>query len=360
MKRVLVAPLDWGLGHATRCIPVIRALLNRQAEVCIAGSGDSLKLLKVEFPSLKTFLLPGYQPRYPGRGVSMVVRMAFQLPHFLRVIRAEHSTMEEIVREQKIDIVISDNRYGCWSASVPSVFITHQSNILMPKRFGWLAPLVRRLNHRMMNRFSQCWIPDVTGEKSLAGELIGFDYTDKKFSVRHIGWLSRFEWRNGVEKKYDLLCVFSGPEPQRSLLEEIVVKQLEQLPEIKVMIVRGLPDNVSTLKVRPTVEVCNFLGSEELQLAIASAQVVLARSGFSTVMDLSVLGSKAIFIPTPGQTEQEYLAERIFEKNVAYFAEQRNFDLAQALKKSNLFTGFLHNKTDEDLLASAVDTIMAD
>jgi len=360
MKRVLVAPLDWGLGHATRCIPVIRVLLNQQAEVLIAGSGDSLELLRAEFPSLKTFSLPGYQPKYPGRGESMVVRMTLQLPHFFRVIRAEHHALEEIVREQKIDIVISDNRYGCWSASVLSVFITHQRTILMPTRFGWLTPLVRKLNQRMMKRFSQCWVPDVAGDKSLAGELITGGNSDERFLVRYIGWLSRFEFCTGVEKKYDLLCVFSGPEPQRSLLEEIVVKQLDQLPELKVMIVRGLPGSLASLNVRPGVEVRNFLSSEELQLAIASAHVVLARSGFSTVMDLSVLGAKAIFIPTPGQTEQEYLAKRLFEKNIAYVAEQKNFDLAQALKKSNLFTGFLHSKTDDGLLTSAIETIMAD
>jgi UDP:flavonoid glycosyltransferase YjiC (YdhE family) len=170
MKRILVAPLDWGLGHASRCIPIINALLQKGCEVVIAGNGRSLELLQLEFPELPTELLPGYDPQYPQSG-SMALTMVKQIPKFFRAIRNEHERIESIVRARHIDVVIADNRYGCWSQHATSVFITHQSNILMPKRFGWLSSIVRKKNEKLIAKFSTCWVPDFPGEHSLAGAL---------------------------------------------------------------------------------------------------------------------------------------------------------------------------------------------
>ncbi|HET9487858.1 MAG TPA: hypothetical protein VFO54_10500, partial [Chryseosolibacter sp.] len=206
MKRVLVAPLDWGLGHASRCIPVVRELQRQGCEVLIGGSGDSLELLRKEFPQITTFILPGYHPRYPGSG-SMVWTMAAQLPRFMRVISAEHECVKKIIAGEKVDLVISDNRYGCSSPGTPSVFITHQSNIMMPDRFGWLRPLVRILNERMINRFDRCWLPDLPGEQSLAGDLISFGPSRVRIQKEFIGWLSHFETRKESVKKYDVVAV---------------------------------------------------------------------------------------------------------------------------------------------------------
>jgi UDP:flavonoid glycosyltransferase YjiC (YdhE family) len=354
MKRVLVTPLDWGLGHATRCIPVIRELLLQGCDVYLAGSGDSLKLLQLEFPSLQSFSIPGYDPVYPTSGQSMLWKMASQLPKFIRAINEEHQVIEALIVKHKVDLVISDNRYGCWSAKVPCVFITHQSNILMPKRFGWLAPLVRTMNERMMKKFSICWIPDFSGDRSLAGDLISFGNMDKAANIRHIGWLSRFTSSHAAESKYDLLCIFSGPEPQRSRLEEIVVNQLKGA-SLKVLVVRGLPGSPAGLKTNTSAEVVNFLGAQDLQEAIRSAKIVLARSGFSTVMDLVHLGGKAVFIPTPGQTEQVYLAKRLMERKIAYSVPQEHFDLGIALRESEKYTGFPFLNSNDSLLKNAVD-----
>ena len=348
MKRVLLAPLDWGLGHATRCIPVIRELQAQGFEVLVAGSGDSLRLLRTEFPGLAYFVLPGYDPRYPLRG-SMVITMAAQLPRFARVIASEHRAVEEIVSMNQIDLVISDNRYGCWSRLVPSVFITHQSNILMPKRFGFLAPLVRKLCEYLINRFHICWIPDFADSNSLAGELISFGRMRLRTEVRHIGWLSRFvQGRKGYVVKYDVLAVISGPEPQRSELERRLLPQLRS-SNLRFRLVRGLPSAKST----DGPEVVNFLGSEEMQEHIESSALILARSGYSTVMDLMALGKKAIFIPTPGQTEQEHLAGKLKKSGIAYSMPQREFDLAFALGESKNYAGF-NGPEKNTLLAEAV------
>lgn len=160
MKKALIAPLDWGLGHATRCIPIIRELQRQGCSVVLAGSGDSLVLLKKEFPQSPAYSLPAYAPRYPDRG-SMVWTMCRQLPHFVKVISSEHRALKDVLLREKIDLIISDNRYGCWSHKIPSVFITHQSNVLMPQRFGWLQNVIRKLHGTLIDRFHACWIPDL-------------------------------------------------------------------------------------------------------------------------------------------------------------------------------------------------------
>jgi predicted glycosyltransferase len=366
MKRVLVAPLDWGLGHASRCIPLINLLLEKKCTVIIAGSGRSLELLKNEFPSLKHFVLAGYDPQYPSSG-AMVAKMAAQLPRFLSVIRKEHDQIEKIVVDEKIDVVISDNRFGCWSARAKSVFITHQSNILMPKRFGWLQGWVRKMNHRIMKKFTVCWIPDLPGEKSLAGMLGKTDHRKSKaLSLRHIGILSRFQsfQRSAENKKqpssrYDLLCIFSGPEPQRTLLEKIVVSQLAQL-KLRVSIVRGIPASEKKEDLTVDADVIDFATSPQLWQLINLSEIILARSGFSTVMDLATVQKKAIFIPTPGQTEQEYLAARLMEQKIAFSVPQKNFNLAAAMKQVIQYQGFAELSMDHALLHEAIDEVLTD
>ena len=353
MKKVLITPLDWGLGHATRCIPIIRELQSRGCLVSIGGSGDSLTLLRKEFSSLTFFELPGYNPVYPSTG-SMVWKMASQLPKFRKVIREEHECVERIIEENKIDLIISDNRYGCWSEKIPSVFITHQTNILMPKRFGWLAGIVRYLNNRMINRFTYCCIPDCPDGQRLAGELTSFGDHRVRTKVLYIGSLSRFKPTIQYEKKFDVLCIFSGPEPQRSMLEKIVSDQLPS-SGLKYFIVRGIFSSSSF----EDKHVVNFLATEKLQEAIEQSEVIIARSGFSTVMDLAALGKKAIFIPTPDQTEQQYLAATLMKKKVAFSMPQNKFNLATAWQESKSYSGFASPHDEKDLLEKMLDEILA-
>lgn len=356
MKRVLVAILDWGLGHATRSIPVIRELQRRGCEVLLAGSGDSLVLLRQEFPGLRVFVLPGYSPRYPRKGTSMTLSMARQLPRFIGVIAKEYRVVEKIAAAEHIDLIISDNRYGCRAKNVRSVFMTHQSNILMPKRFGYLRAMVRWLNERLMNRFDECWIPDFPAGESLAGALSTFGKLRLKTSVRYVGWLSRFEPRVPMGKDaIDVLAIFSGPEPQRTILEQIVLPQL-RASTLSFRVVRGLPSaDIDTGDKR----VANFMTASELQSAIESAALIIARSGYSTVMDMKALGKRVIFIPTPGQTEQEYLAWRLKERGVAYCISQSEFNLGTAIAESGKFSGFVSGENNS-LLGRVIEDVLRD
>ncbi len=342
-KRILITPLDWGLGHATRCISIIRLLLDKGHEVCIATSGLALPLLKQEFPHLSFFELPSYQARYSAT-LPLMMKVFLQSPYFLRVIQQEHTIIEKLVAEQGIDVILSDNRYGCYSQKAKSIFITHQLTLQMPTGLRWLQGLVNYFNHRLIRKFEVCWVPDFR-TNPITGALT--HTTDVE--VTFIGMLSRFHKREvSAPKKYDLLVLLSGPEPQRSLLEKLVLQQVKEYTG-KVLLVRGLPNTNETLA---DVENVNHLSSHELQAALEASSLVLARSGYTTIMDLYFLEKKAIFIPTPGQTEQEYLAKQLSERDIAFSMKQEEFDLIKALEASKSFKGFsrsVHPASEEPL-----------
>jgi predicted glycosyltransferase len=348
MKKVLVAPLDWGLGHATRCVPVINELLKDDCEVMIGGSGDSLTLLKLEFPQLRFFSLPSYAPAYQSSG-AMALKIALQIPKFLVAIRGEHKRLQQIIKAEGIDLVISDHRYGCWSPMIPSVFITHQYVILPPQGYLWTAGLVNRVHQRMIRRFSMCWIPDLPGEANLAGILSGPDAHKNDEFVCYLGYLSRFKAPRPSVKQFDVVCLLSGPEPQRSVIERQLVSQLV-VSGLKYFVVRGLPSNHG----EPMENSVNFAQGDALESILSAADVVIARSGYSTVMDLARLGKKAIFIPTPGQPEQEYLAQRLMKNQIAYTSGQQNFNFAAAWDASAGYRGFQPTPGSASLLSDAI------
>ena len=351
--RVLITVLDWGLGHATRCIPVIRELLVRGCIVSVAGNGDSLMLLKHDFPALTYFDLPGYNPVYSSGG-SMGVEMALQIPKFLNVINKEHRVIESLVQTESFDLIISDNRYGCWSEHAPSIFLTHQLSIQLPVKFRWLSRSVNRLQSRLINKFSACWIPDFPDTKSnLSGDL---SKVDKALLTRtvNVGPLSRFNDVHEDVIKYDIVCILSGPEPQRSIFEEKVLSQLKE-SNFRYLVVRGLFKKMQ----EPLANTITSLNSQDLHDVICRSSVVLARSGYSTIMDLVALKKKAIVVPTPGQTEQEYLAKRFNERGILLAMSQDDFNLEKAMNALGGFTGFKKiHEASSGLLKNELDRLL--
>ncbi len=354
--KILIAPLDWGLGHATRCIPIIRYLLEKNCEVIIGADGRSLQLLQKEFPSCEFVQIRGYNISYPKNG-SMVFKMALQIPQILSGIKQEHEKLKKIIKERKdlpagrqVDAVISDNRFGLWSREVPCVFITHQLMVKSP--FG--EKLIHRLNKNYISKFSECWIPDVSlthrAGKGLSGDLA------HKFSLpenaKFIGVLSRFILPLNLPQRGDtLLVILSGPEPQRTIFEKKIMEQIALLKK-RILIIQGITEKNERRKISENVEIVSHLTSEELQKEIFSSEVILSRPGYSTVMDLAVLSKKAIFVPTPGQTEQEYLATYFSEKKIAYSVSQNKFDLKTALKESEHYSGFTEKYSTEEFKES--------
>lgn len=303
-------------------MPVVREIMALGHEAVIAADGRAYDLLRDEFPEVKFIRLKGYRPVYPAGG-SMVLAMALQLPKFLSAIAREHFQLKKVIRECSIDAVISDNRYGLWSEKIPSVFITHQLFIRMPAGMHWMEPAINRLNHFFISRYTACWIPDAAGSDNLSGALSHGNGVPG--NARYIGMVHRLTaGSEPVNDACDLLAVISGPEPQRTLLEAEITKQALQLP-LRTLIVRGMPESSSRKKLNGRVETVSHLSTPALSAAMRQAKAVVCRAGYSTLMELMALQKKAIIIPTPGQTEQEYLADRCMKLN--YFVVQKQAEI---------------------------------
>lgn len=346
-KKVLIAPLNWGLGHATRCIPVIRLLLGRGHTVYVASDGDSSMLLKKEFPTLTFFELPSYNIQY-SRNIPAWLFTLWRTPKFLQSIRREHAAVENIISENAIELIIADNRYGCYSKSIRSVFISHQLNLIMPPGMKWMGGIINFFHRRLIKKFTARWVPDAE-DHVLSGEL-----SKSNLEAEFIGVLSRFE-KTAAESVNKVAIVLSGPEPQRTLLEKNLLPQVVMLNEPSVF-VRGLLNEKMGESEVDQVKIVNYLKSDELQKVLSQSDVIVARSGYSTIMDLAVLKKKAVLIPTPGQPEQEYLAAKFMNEQIAYSVDQEKLDLADALEVSEAYTGFEYVPSD-DLLLKALNKL---
>jgi len=352
--RILVAPLDWGLGHATRCIPVIYELIRQEVDVWIAGSGAQEELLRSEFPNLPFLGLKGYRVNLSRSKKGLWKTLLFQLPRLLKTVRMEHKWLGEQVAEHGFDAVISDNRFGLHHASIPSVFITHQLRLRSPMG-KWTEGFFQRKNYQFINRFTQCWIPDMPGEDNLAGDL---SHPQQKpvTPIHYIGVLSRFKKMGLPVIQHRIFVTLSGPEPQRSLLENKLIDEISHYGGTAV-IVRGLPAEANIIPSSNDIRFYNHLSTVEFNKEMEQASVIISRSGYSTVMDLARLEKKAIMIPTPGQSEQEYLGGYLAAKKMITVKGQDEFHLNAALAE----VGLLEPRfpaTDAGALTSVIGTFL--
>lgn len=331
--KVLVAPLNWGLGHASRCVPLIHRLLDEGHEVILGGDGDSLTLLRKHFPKLRyTYLVP-LNLRY-GKGKRQVWAMLKALPKLHAWSIKDHAMLQAILREEHIDQVISDNRFGLYSKQTECVYLTHQLHIMLPRGWKWAEGIASRLHARIYARFNKVWVPDYEDiTESLAGEMSH----PKEFSIlspqrarlfqnsefSYIGPLSRFDRKiqkiPRIQKipNYEVVAVLSGLEPHRTMLEQEIVQRFTNKKD-QVLIVQGLMGRPQTTIKRGNITIAPSMNDAELEAALKGAKHIIARSGYSTIMDLAALGLlransqkptvQLELIPTPGQPEQEYLA----------------------------------------------------
>jgi uncharacterized protein (TIGR00661 family) len=333
---VLIAPLDWGLGHATRCIPIIYALAELNFEVIIAADGPTKNLLQNEFKNVVFTQINGYNVEYSKSKSWLAIKLFLQFPKLLWVAFKEHFWLDKIIKQYKIDAVISDNRLGLYSSKVPCIYITHQLQIKTGNSFTEL--LAQKIHYFFINKYSTCWVPDTASENNLAGEL---SHPKKlpKTPLKYLGPLSRFE-KIAVEKKYDLLILLSGPEPQRTIFENLLLQELKSYTG-KVAMVKGLPKNSVEEEFvyddENKITVANHLSATSLNKAIQQSEMVICRSGYTSIMDLIKLQQKAILVATPGQTEQEYLAAYLMERKIFLSVPQNNFSLTGALQKASGF-----------------------
>ncbi len=319
IRNILVAPLNWGLGHATRCIPIIRELQKHGFTPIIASDGVALQLLQKEFPDVQTLNLPSYDIEYAKNGADFKWKMLKNSPKMVDAIFEEKKIVKKWIKEYQLCGIISDNRLGVYSKKVPSVFITHQLNVLSGNT-TWISS---KLHQHFIKKFTECWVPDMEKRPNLTGKL--GHLKKPKLNLTYIGPLSRLEKKN-LPIKYELMVILSGPEPQRTYLEQ---KLSEEVTKFKgrTIFIRGVIEPEQKKEQHENVTYYNFMTSEELEAAFNESEMVLCRSGYTTVMDLAKLGKKAFFIPTPGQFEQEYLAKRLKRNDFVPYAKQDDFKI---------------------------------
>ncbi len=290
-------------------------------EPILASDGPALELLTQEFPQLECLELPGYGITYSKRGQFLKLKLLQNSPKVINAVKAEKSATKRIVSTHGIEGIISDNRLGVRHELVPSVFVTHQLQLLSGNT-TWLST---KLQQKFIGKFDVCWVPDVAGTPNISGKLGHPKQPNPK--VKYIGPLSRFEPLN-LEKKYDVTVLLSGPEPQRTLLETKLLSEFGNF-EGKVLFIKGTVEKKHTVSEHNTMVIHNFLMGSALEKALNESHLVLSRSGYTTIMDLAKLGKKAFFIPTPGQFEQEYLAKRLDESGLVPHCKQDDFGLHQ-------------------------------
>jgi uncharacterized protein (TIGR00661 family) len=331
-KRILVCPLDWGLGHASRDVFIIRKLLEKKNEVILGGDGPSLKFLKSEFPKLEFVRIPSHKFIY-SKVFPAWVMIIFQIPAFLKGIIDEHKFLQKITALYHIDLVISDARYGLWNRQIPSIIITHQIRIRMPLIFKALEYPVYYINRLALKKFTQLWIPDSPGYPNLSG-ILSHNIRLPSHSL-YIGYLSRFtdyQTAPAPVENFEVVLLLSGPEPQRSVFEKKVTAQLLQQSRKSIVIGGQTEDNLSE-NLSESCKHVSFLSGDELYFILQSAKYIICRSGYSTIMDLVALGKTAFLVPTPGQTEQEYLARYLQQERLFLFSRQKDFKLEDAIRR---------------------------
>ena len=314
--KILIAPLNWGLGHATRCIPIIRQYIAAGDEVVLGGDGDSILLLRRTFPELRVVDLPLLVLRYTHNQQQRGFYLR-AIPALIRFTIADHYYLRQQLAIEHFDLVISDNRFGLFSRDTRCVYITHQLYVRLPKRLRWLEPMARALHACIYKRYHEVWVPDYAdSHNNLAGELAHGHSFDRQ--AKYIGPLSRFSMPIAdnryslTDVRYPILSILSGLEPQRTLFENELIERFRD-SDTPTLIVRGKIAGPMTTTQIGAVTLVPYLTDDQLLLRMQQAEKIIVRSGYTTIMDLAVLGllSKAEFHPTPGQSEQEYLEQRI-------------------------------------------------
>jgi uncharacterized protein (TIGR00661 family) len=330
-KNILVAPLNWGLGHATRCIPIIRELQKNGFTPIIASDGNALALLKKEFPNLIHLELPSYHIKYGEKGENLRWKLFKNSPKTLISILKEKKIVKKWIQEFDLCGIISDNRLGVYSKKIPSVYITHQVTVLS----GNSTHFTSKVHQFFIKNFKECWVPDFDKNMRFSGKLGRTKINS--LNLKYIGILSRMD-KIELPKKHDLMVLISGPEPQRTILEEKLIDEVESFKG-SVLFIKGKVEETQKIEQKNHITFCNFMTSAELEIAFNESKNILCRSGYTTIMDLVKMEKKAFFIPTPGQFEQEYLAKRLKKKGILPYSNQSDFSI-EKLQEIQLYSGF--------------------
>jgi uncharacterized protein (TIGR00661 family) len=339
MAHVFISPLSWGLGHAGRVTPIIRELLNHGHEVTIATSGGALEMLKKEFPGCNFIFFQDYPAPYSSTRF-FLPKFALSIPNLTKALADEKKIADRLLSDNKYDIVISDSRLGVYSDKIPSFFISHQLRFSLPYYIKPVETFSLYINEYFHKRFERIIIPDNNPDTvCLSGKLCQSTRKITNTKAYYAGILCPSH-KMDMHEDLDFLISISGPEPQRSKLEEILLRQVQKLPGEK-MVLLGRPTENFEKKLDKDTTVKSYVSHEEKNHLMIRAKFIISRSGYTTMMEMAELGKKrGLFTPTPGQTEQEYLSKYYEEQRWFYSKSQYRLDLLKDVKEAMEYRGF--------------------
>lgn len=343
-KNILIAPLDWGLGHTSRCMPIIELLLQHNQNVFFAGNEAQIEIIKNKFPSITCLQLNGYNVKYGKSKITFMPKLVMQLPKLHKAIQKENKWINEIQTLYQIDIIISDNRYGLYHKNCTSILLTHQLQIQTGSNLG--NYVVQRYLKNYLKQFTKIWIVD-TEDNKLAGKL---SQCNSMKNTEYIGWLSQFQYSHGkqhpITTNHDfILAILSGPEPARTKFFNLLRTQMKYIDNKNFVIVGGVP-NGENIKMPKNIRYIPFADTVTLQQLMNNARLIITRSGYSSIMDMVALEKQAIFIPTPGQTEQSFLADHLRKLKLFNSVSQEKFDLRKILNGTKNYNNNLKFHSD--------------
>ena len=334
-KKILIAPLDWGLGHTIRCIPIIHILIKNNFTIFFAGNLQQQHIIKNTFPHISFIYLKGYNIKYSKFYFLLWLKIGLQIPKIFCSIWYEHRWLKNTQKKYEFEFIFSDNRYGLYNKHCKNFIITHQLTIQMP--FNWLEFFVQKIHYYFIQKFNVCLIPDCENKfNNLAGKL-SHPHFLPNISTKYLNILTRFFLPNiSTNIKYEYCFLLSGTEPQRTILENIFINQIKHSTE-NIVFIRGVTNHSSLQNISNTITIYNFVDTNELLNIILQTKNIIARSGYTTVMELTALQKKVLYIPTPQQTEQMYLASYLEKNKLGICLKQNNFNFTIAKNKLNNF-----------------------
>ncbi len=336
MAKVIVAPTDWGLGHSTRDIPIIRELQRRGHEVTVATGSRALSLLKQEVPECRFLTMPGPKVRY-GRTKFFITEFVREIPKVLLSYNRENRDLHRLLEKESFDLIISDSRFGFYSEWVPSYLINHQISFDLPLGRA-VEYAMARFNEYNFSNFNRVIVPDQNLKKGLAGGIAKTKIEGIRKKLFYAGILSSVS-KTRSKEDIDYLISISGPEPQRTLLEKTVLPQMKHL-EGKKVVVLGLPQSNKTRNAKDLF-LKDHANREEMADYMNRARFIITRSGYTTMMEVAELDKKrGLFIPTPGQPEQEYLSKWYEKNNWFHSVQQNKLNLAKDVSEAEGYKGF--------------------
>jgi UDP-N-acetylglucosamine transferase subunit ALG13 len=344
MKRgnICISPIDWGLGHATRCIPLIQSLQQLGYTIYIATEGHHEVILKESIPGAHFLTLRGYRIKYSQNKNWFIIAMLLQIPQIIFSVLYEYFWLKEKAKKIHFDLIISDNRFGFYHKKITSVFITHQLNLQTP--FAWSTLWFQQLQYYWYQKFKAVWVPDIQQDKGLAG-ILSHPTKLPSTPVWYMGCLSRlhqnssngsnFSYYATTSKPIEFLGIVSGPEPQRSVFEKLLWEQGKKTGK-SFVVVGGTPLHPKQEQYENGI-LYSHLSAKDLASQIQQAKYIICRGGYTSLMELIPFKKKLILVPTPGQTEQEYLGQLWQQKNWAICLDQNNFNINDVITTASGF-----------------------